>query len=203
MTTTATSITLSAPSLSQQLKEARQVRRNIPEWLLESYIPILNNYDGQWELLFNVPVTTREVIWGHQKYTVPPHKVKTIYVLLALPISPDGSYNVSQLHIISGARSLPHVTTSSACLSLGDGPPKITNETSYRELLSSITRAMSVINLDNLYTAKNEWPKDIYRALPMGTRSERRHGGRKFQVAVKKYFTEKDDPTWTTRDSSH
>jgi hypothetical protein len=188
--------------LQTALRKARAEANKLPEWLTGSGIPVRSSPLGGWELLFNIPVTIREVVYGHRKYVVPPHKIKTVHVLLGMPIAHDGSYKACSLHIISPDVSLPHVTIHGACLGLGDGPPKVTSIGEYHMLTKTLTRAMEQINLGSLYSARDEWPKEVFRALPLGTRSGRNHERKRFHVAVKKYFNNREERAWTTRDSN-
>jgi hypothetical protein len=194
------------PALDDRLAQARREHLIPPQWMIDGHVPF--KYGG-WDggaglcLLFHIPVTIREVLYYEQKYMVPAFKLKTSWFLLGLPINPEGKYLTSQLHVVSPNNYLlPHVDVHGACLGIADATGAIKDIRDYRKMAGSIKRAMEQINLGSLFTTKSTWPKEIRQALPIGTRGTKSELRRtRFNVAIKKYFTEREAPEWTLRDN--
>lgn len=156
---------------------------NKSHWLVGMDLNIIpTGFDFEWDHVEGGeldPVTNRrrrisrkcEMSWPAVAQEDPLRGVKAN---ILIPISADGSYALTGIKIApQSPTQLPHISFSSACLSLGDAPRSLTTLTDYRLLKRSLTRAMARVQLNSLLVFYDRWrdaflpfvPPDLDKAL--------------------------------------
>lgn len=83
---------------------------------------------------------------------------------LWIPIHHDGSYSPTAIHAVDKVH--PHISTTQACLALGDAPNTITSLDDWRRLCDSLSRTLSRIQLDSLLTSYRSWGSTFAHFIP-------------------------------------
>lgn len=186
---------------NRELEKAKTERCSaFPPFVLPLGVPIrYDAYHRRWLIQFSVTSTLKTIEYQERIATI--SGARPFTVALWLPLASDFSYSISELRTVDPF-SLPHVDTGSACLALGDAPKKIDTERHYRQLTSSLERALSGIKLDDLYDRQiSRWPPRLRAAIPPEVRAVvrmRRTNLFRIPAMAELFKPIGDDPTWTT-----
>lgn len=180
-------------------------RSEVPMWVWDNYIPIRHSrtHSAMWEVGLPIEFQIKEIIYNDiYLHTVPQALQKWALVQLWLPIDQTGKYTLTHLHTEMEV-NLPHVYGYSACLAIGDGPPRIATYSDYTSLMRSLKRAMGQINLSSLLTKRpSKWPKEVRLAIVPAIRKWiRRRQVYMPREVLETYFirqaSETKEETWT------
>lgn len=158
----------------------------LPRWVQDAGIPTRFRM-GSWELQISFTHKLGSIWAGWEvgagrsrlerhELEFPVTGVRSIQKLAWMPISPEGSYSLSNLVLDKICQEMAHMSHSGSCMSLGDAPEKLASVEDCTKLGASLERAMSQMNLQSLLGGMSEvvsqyedgLPPDLYIALRSG-----------------------------------
>lgn len=103
-----------------------------------------------------------ELVHGSRHWPMNPER-KGVKVSFWLPLNG----NPEHVHLEEGSKDLPHATTNSACLKIGERTGPVTSMAGLNTLSAQVARAFSVINLASLLRADMTcWNPEVTALLP-------------------------------------
>lgn len=188
--------------VSAQLERRRaELNATFPQWLdtiREGYAVSYFPTHGCWCILFNLDIMIRELVWGEYRWPVSWRVRKTA----ALPVNDQGRYDLTDLRALGVSDWLPHMSTNSSCIEIGEQLPNpIATMEDVRRIHNAILRAFSVVNAASPLVQLSHFP-DLIRKLPVSIRRWARSNTR-HRPPVENQTQPEADAEWDIRAEEH
>ena len=77
-----------------------------------------------------------------------------------------GSYGITACRIDGSSPTVPHLTTGSACVAVGDAPRVVDGVEALEQLGQGMARAFQVVNLSSMYNMVPTWRETFREYIP-------------------------------------
>ena len=148
---------------AERERQAETAMLRFPAWCKGSILK--EDSDPTKYMLLSTSITITKIVHGSKQWSTKADIPRTVRVDLWMPLS--GTQERVHLAFPPNSKSLPHISSSSSCVKIGERIEPIENYDRMLRFQGQIARAMGTINLASLLIPDiDHWIPEVVRMLP-------------------------------------